>query len=194
TLCLLWFHSSPSTITKTAPGNISPATAAAAPGTPLRSSPVMTAMLTEFRPGRVSLISSALMKSSSLSHLELRTRYSRRYATTPPPKLIAPAMKNTLKISPSGTLAAFEVAVGLAVPDCCGVTESMLSMEFYGKDFSALLRPSDYQYRHRRSIAAIVLSINKGSPCLAGDVADGGQGCCFDLAIGAFTDAWTPMH
>src|SRR5579872_567703 len=88
------------------PGRTSPATATRAPGMPRRLSPMITLMLIALSPGRVWLISSASRKASSSSHLVSLPVYSRRYATTPPPKLIAPAVRKVQKIVPSGTSAA----------------------------------------------------------------------------------------
>ena len=51
----------------------------------------------------VSAISSAVRKSSSLSHLAPSTTYSLKYATTPPPKLTAPQVRKISNNAPRVT-------------------------------------------------------------------------------------------
>src|SRR5581483_8037007 len=56
-------------------------------------------MLVAFRPGSVWLSSRPARKVSSSSHFSRTTSDCRRYATTPPPKLVAPSVRKARKIS-----------------------------------------------------------------------------------------------
>src|SRR6516164_4468650 len=80
-----------------------PRKAAAAPATPRSESPTMMLMLVELRPGSVWPISSAVMNASSSSQRRRETSISRRYATMPPPKLVAPMTRQAEKMAPSDT-------------------------------------------------------------------------------------------
>src|SRR5215510_369761 len=95
----------PTTNITSAPGRQMPQIAAAAPVVPRSRSPTRIAMLVALRPGRVWLIESSSTKAVSSSQRCLPTRLLRRYATTPPPKLVAPSRRKTRKISPIETVA-----------------------------------------------------------------------------------------
>jgi len=62
------------------------------------------ATFAEFRPGRLSLIASSSTRVGSSIQRCLSTRLLRRYATTPPPKLVAPISRKARKISTRVTL------------------------------------------------------------------------------------------
>ena len=63
----------------------------------------MIAMLVALRPGNVLLIDVISRNSMSSNHFFRLTSASRRYATTPPPKLVAPITRNVMKISHAET-------------------------------------------------------------------------------------------
>ena len=60
-------------------------------------------MFVALRPGSVLLIDMSSRKPLSSSHFFLVTNALRRYATTPPPKLVAPMIRNVMKISAGDT-------------------------------------------------------------------------------------------
>src|SRR5215472_5032660 len=82
----------------TAPGRQMPQIAARAPAVPRKRSPTRTAIFVAFRPGKVWLMESNSTKVLSSSHWYFVTRLLRKYATTPPPKLVAPITRKVVKI------------------------------------------------------------------------------------------------
>src|ERR1700674_4026427 len=86
------------------PGTHIPAMAAAAPWVPRRWAPGRPAMFVECRPGRVWLIATICTNVSSSTQRRFSIRPCRKYAITPPPKLVAPITRNARKISASDTL------------------------------------------------------------------------------------------
>lgn len=60
-------------------------------------------MLVAFKPGSDWLIANSSTNSLSLIQWRLATSPLRRYATTPPPKLVAPISRNSTKMSLIGT-------------------------------------------------------------------------------------------
>src|SRR5215472_12546184 len=88
----------PTTNMNNPPGRHMPAMPARAPERPRRRSPTRMAMFVEFNPGSDWLMESSSTKALSSSQARFATRPLRRYATTPPPKLVAPIRRNSRKI------------------------------------------------------------------------------------------------
>src|SRR5436190_5547330 len=80
-----------------APGRLTPAIATTAPSVPRRRSPSSMARFTAFSPGSVWLIVNSSMNVSSSVHRRLTTMLLRRWAMTPPPKLVAPMRRKAPK-------------------------------------------------------------------------------------------------
>ncbi len=76
-----------------------PTIAATAPDVPRSRCPARIDMFVAFKPGSVLLSDINSRNSTSVSQAFFATSALRRYATTPPPKLVAPICKNTPKIS-----------------------------------------------------------------------------------------------
>src|SRR5208337_27423 len=81
-----------------APGRHTPRMATTAPIQPRRRSPRRMAILVAFSPGRLWLMESSSTNSLSSTQWRLLIRLLRRYGTTPP-KLVAPMMRNSIKMS-----------------------------------------------------------------------------------------------
>src|SRR5579863_3068985 len=88
----------PASVIKMKAGKHIPTSASVAPSQPARRSPARIAMFVALSPGRVLLIDVISKNSTSSNHRFFRTNPSRKYATTPPPKLMAPISKNVRKI------------------------------------------------------------------------------------------------
>src|SRR5271165_1887614 len=81
-----------------APGRQTPRIATKAPIQPRKRSPRRMAILVAFSPGRLWLMESSSTNSLSSTQWRLLIRLLRRYGTTPP-KLVAPMMRNSIKMS-----------------------------------------------------------------------------------------------
>src|SRR5580765_2937177 len=80
-----------------APGRLMPAIATTAPSVPRRRSPSSMARFTAFNPGSVWLMVNSSMNVSSSVHRRLTTMLLRKWAITPPPKLVAPMRRKAPK-------------------------------------------------------------------------------------------------
>src|SRR6185369_1819725 len=88
----------PTRYISTAPGRQTPAAAASAPLAPVRRSPRRSDMLTAFSPGSDWLIVSTSTNVASSTQRCLTTTLLRMWATTPPPKLVAPISRKAAKM------------------------------------------------------------------------------------------------
>src|SRR5215471_10938652 len=75
-----------------------PRIAAIAPRAPRRRSPARIAIFVPLRPGSASLIDNIWTKVGSSNQPRFATRPRRKYATKPPPTLVAPIIRNAVNI------------------------------------------------------------------------------------------------
>src|SRR5208282_328198 len=88
----------PTAYISTPPGRHMPTIPAIEPALPRKRSPTRMAIFVEFKPGSDWLMASSSTNPLSSSQPRLVTKPFLRYATTPPPKLVAPIIKNSTKI------------------------------------------------------------------------------------------------
>src|SRR5215469_18046965 len=98
-----------------APGRQIPRIAAIAPRGPRRRSPARIAIFVPLRPGSASLIDNIWTKVGSSNQPRFATRLRRKYATRPPPTLVAPIIRNAVNIWQSVRRS------GAAASSACGV-------------------------------------------------------------------------